>query len=105
MTPAELLDQCRSRGVELTTAGDQLHFRAPAGTVDGKLRAALRRHKSALIAIVAGKCALCGRPVGAKRQCWSCLDRACDRCGKPTGSAFQVYCYPCQQVGEREGWL
>ena len=104
MNAAEVIDVCRARGVELTTAAGRLRFRAPAGAVDGPLRAELVARRDELIGLLAATCPGCRRPYpdssdAAKRRCWKCGHRACESCGKPTGSLFIGYCITCDLAG------
>jgi hypothetical protein len=34
--------------------------------------------------------------------CWKCCDRLCPGCGRPTGSAFIIYCWPCSYHAAEE---
>ena len=99
MTPASVLELCRSRGVELTVAGDRLWIRGPAAAVDDTLRAELGTHKRELIQVIIATCPECKRPTDRKRRCWSCHNRSCELCGKPTGSAFIALCICCDLNG------
>jgi hypothetical protein len=99
MTAADLLDRCRSLGVELSTDGERLTFRAPAGAVDAPLRAGLSAHKADLIALVAALCPSCHRPADGRGCCWTCHTRRCVACGRSTGSAFLVSCIGCDLSG------
>ena len=54
MTAADLLTHCRERGIVLVDQGDRLQFRAPKGALTPDLKAALARHKGALLAILRG---------------------------------------------------
>ena len=95
MTVTDLLDTCRARGVELTAAGDRLMLRGPARAVDDALRGELAAHKAKLIAILVATRPECKRPTDGKRRCWSCHNRGCEVCGRPTGSAFIAQCVCC----------
>ena len=53
MTPGELLNTLKARGVTLALNGDRLVIDAPVGTLNDELRTELRRHKLALIQQVA----------------------------------------------------
>lgn len=66
MTPDELLDTLRERGVILGLNGDRLVVDAPVGTLNDELRTELRRHKSALVQQVAQPSPL--DPIGADRR-------------------------------------
>jgi hypothetical protein len=66
--------------------------------------AALAAHKGELLTLLAGPtepalepgcCPSCHRPLDARGRCWRCCDRTCERCGRPTGSAFIATCCPC----------
>lgn len=96
-TATELLDECRRRRVVVTAAGDRLRVRGPVGTVDDALRSVLITHKA--------ECRTCHRPTDEKRRCWDCHDRACEGCGKQTGSAFMANCWPCQHAMEQAGLI
>jgi hypothetical protein len=41
------------------------------------------------------RCPGCRKPLTAKLVCWTCCERLCGRCGRPTGSAFLAICWPC----------
>jgi hypothetical protein len=49
MTPADLLEVCRQRGVVLYAEGGRLRYRALPGLLDGRLRAGLAAHRDALV--------------------------------------------------------
>lgn len=49
MTAAEILVECRRRGIELRPDGDRVRVRAPAGALDDNLRAGLREHRAELV--------------------------------------------------------
>lgn len=51
MTPAQVLNEARRRGIELRAVGDKLRFR-PVKSVTPELLAALREHKPALLALL-----------------------------------------------------
>ena len=54
MTPAQVLMECRRRGVELSVNGDKLRVVAEKGALTDELREALRRHKPALMELLRG---------------------------------------------------
>ncbi len=58
---------------------------------------AVRTH---LEAELLSQCPSCRRPVDAKRRCWHCGQRPCERCGKPSGSVFIATCFACQHAAE-----
>jgi hypothetical protein len=72
MTPVELIQVARAKGIELTADDDKLRVRAPTGALDSDLRNALTRHKPAIIRLLAGPatdhngptehCRICGSP-------------------------------------------
>src|SRR5262249_47255594 len=41
-------------------------------------------------------CPDCQEPLAAKFICWTCCDRLCSTCGRPTGSAFIEVCWQCE---------
>lgn len=41
----ELLNECKTRGIVLFLAGDELRYRAPQGALDAELKSALQEHK------------------------------------------------------------
>ena len=53
MTLHELMGELRNRGVRLWQEDGQLRFAAPKGAMDEGIRAQLREHKNALIALIA----------------------------------------------------
>jgi hypothetical protein len=87
----------------LTAAGGRLKYRAPVGAVDEELKAEVLAHKGELIALILVACPTCHRPTDGKRRCWHCCDRACEGCGRQTGSAFIANCWPCQHAMEQAG--
>ena len=103
MNATELLAECRRRRVVVTAAADRLRVRGPAGEVDDALRSVLIAHKAELITTLAAECPTCHRPTDDKRRCWHCHDRACEGCGRQTGSAFIANCWPCQHAMEQAG--
>ncbi len=52
MTPVALLADLQARGVRLYLAGDELRYKAKAGTMTPDLAAAVQPHKPALIAFL-----------------------------------------------------
>ena len=44
--------ELRGKGVELTAEGEQLHLRAPAGTLTDEVKAQLRDHKPEVLALL-----------------------------------------------------
>jgi hypothetical protein len=96
-TVAELLAECGRRGVVVTAVGDRLRVRGPVGAVKA-LRSVLIAHKPEIIAALA-RCPSCRQPTDDKRRCWHCHDRACERCGRQTGSAFIAHCVACGLTG------
>lgn len=40
-------------------------------------------------------CPNCDGILTEQAVCWKCCDRPCAGCGRPTGSAFILYCWPC----------
>ena len=52
MTLQQLLDRVAAHGVVLAVEGEELHVRAGKGIVDADLRADLRKHKPALLALL-----------------------------------------------------
>jgi hypothetical protein len=53
MSPDDLFAETQRLGITLSARGDRLHVEAPAGRVTPELRAALARHKPALLARLA----------------------------------------------------
>jgi hypothetical protein len=96
MTPAELLADLRGRGFEVTAAGAWLRVR-PASRLTSADRDAIRGRLPLLVALAVGvqACPRCSRTVDERRRCWHCCDRACEGCGRPTGSAFIANCLAC----------
>jgi hypothetical protein len=107
-TATDLLDQCRQCGVTLYLDGDVLRFRGPRGAMTAVLRQVLAQHRAELVALLrrppeqtASSAPVerfkpsylpCFCPTG---RCWRCCNRPCERCGKPTGSAFIRTCIAC----------
>lgn len=52
MTAATLLAELRTRGATVAAVGDRLRIEAPAGTVTPEMRAALAKHKAALLTLL-----------------------------------------------------
>ena len=48
----------------------------------------------------AAVCPNCEQPLSDGVVCWRCCDRLCAGCGRPTGSAFIRYCWPCEHRAE-----
>ena len=128
MTAVEdLLRRLRRAGVELQSDGTRLRWRPEAG-VGPELRKEILASRAALILLLAvptvptvpaerafhppaGEqtyseppsppgCPQCQGPLDDRRRCWGCCERRCSGCGRPTGSAFIAFCWPC---GLREG--
>ncbi len=109
MTAKSLLADLASRGVSLETDGARIRWRPAFMLTGGSLLESIRQHKAELIALLlAGalnrleRCPACGRPVDARRRCWRCHDRPCERCGRRTGSAFLALCLRCGIAREEE---
>jgi hypothetical protein len=68
MTAAELLQALAARGARLTVADGRLRIRAPKGAFTDEIKAAMRRHKPALLGI-AFRASLAGAAVST---CWLC---------------------------------
>lgn len=75
MTLYALLDELRTRGVELTPDGDRLRYRAPQGALTPELKQALAERKPELLVILggkpqptteAGRCPVCGEPTAVE---------------------------------------
>jgi hypothetical protein len=102
---AALLDRCRDAGIKLTADGQNLGFRAPPGALTPELRAAIVARKGEVLALLGGaggsvvRCPDCRRPLDEKARCWHCDYRACEKCGKPTGTALQAHCLTCDCGG------
>jgi hypothetical protein len=107
LTAAELLSRCRALGIDLAAGPDgHLCWEADAEP-PAELLAALAERKGELLGLLAGptpagpgpapgRCPNCRRPLDAKARCWRCCDRACESCGRPTGSAFIALCLLCE---------
>src|SRR5262245_3414899 len=100
-----LLADLRSRGVELETDGKRLRWR-PSELVTAPQAETIRFHQGAIVALLLAtesvtRCTSCRRPLDSKRRCWRCCDRACESCGRPTGSAFLALCLLCENEPER----
>ncbi|HHY94540.1 MAG TPA: hypothetical protein GX513_05965 [Firmicutes bacterium] len=52
MTPSDLLAGLKGRGITLQPEGDALRYSAPKGAMTDDLRAAIREHKAALLALL-----------------------------------------------------
>lgn len=52
MTPAALLADLQARGIRLYLAGDELRYKAKAGTMTPDLAATIKPHKPTLIALL-----------------------------------------------------
>ena len=50
-----LLDELKRLGVVLTVEGDKLKYKAPAGVLTDELKAEIRAHKPALLALLGGQ--------------------------------------------------
>jgi hypothetical protein len=48
-------------------------------------------------------CPNCEGILSAGSVCWRCCDRPCAGCGRLTGSAFILYCWPCSYRAAGEG--
>jgi hypothetical protein len=55
MTPLDLLAELERRNVKISLAGDKLRLEAPAGILTPQLKQAIKQHKPALIALLAGQ--------------------------------------------------
>ncbi len=75
MTAISILDQVSSLGVELRAVDNRLQVR-PSGVLPDDLRAALRQHRSEVVAVVAEQ-----RRDVAAGEAWECLRVAYERAG------------------------
>lgn len=115
-----LLAQLQNRGLEVVP-GDvpgQLKLIGRTKDVDAETLNAIRTFKADLLARVAKdrakseppapksepapadpeperSCGKCQQTLGPKGECWTCHDRPCATCRKPTGSAFLSMCWAC----------
>jgi hypothetical protein len=102
-----LLDTCRESGIDLYLDGEDFRFRGPRRAMTRELREALATHRADLMALLRRLPAPtpsapverfkpsylpCVCPAG---RCWRCCNRPCERCGRPTGSAFIRTCIAC----------
>src|SRR5262245_51441418 len=101
MTPAAMLADLRSRGVELETDGQRLRWR-PAFLVSAGTQESILLHKQDLIDLLSlpggaqgPRCPRCGWPLDSALRCVKCFDRPCADCGRPTGSYFVLRCVAC----------
>ena len=106
MTAADLLADCRRRGVDVTAVGDRLRWRCRGGPPADLLNRLRERKAEILATLTAAACPACRGPTDAGRRCWRCCDRPCVGCGRPTGSAFIQRCSACgaRFNGNRGGW-
>jgi hypothetical protein len=100
VTPDSLLADLRTRGFDVGVTDGRLRV-SPGSRLTPADRAAIRSHLPALVGLVGGlpRCARCGRPVDGKGRCWRCCDRACEGCGRGTGSPFLATCLVCDFAG------
>ena len=71
MNAVELLDELGSRGITVTADGDRLKVDAPKGTLTDDLRAELKRHKTALLALLVVPPASTESPDPKWAQAWA----------------------------------
>jgi hypothetical protein len=98
-TATALLQDLRSRGIELETDGARLRWR-PGFMVMGPLAERIRSERAGLIELLMGpdrleRCPACRWPLDSGRRCPKCFDRLCVGCGRPTGSYFIMRCAAC----------
>jgi hypothetical protein len=98
MTAAELLADLTCRGFDLAREGTGIRI-APASRLTPELRAAVLERKAELLAL--GSCPACARLLDAGRRCWGCNYRACEGCGRDTGSPFIALCLACEAEERR----
>ena len=55
MTPTAVISSLKARGVELWQEGDALRYRAPAGALTDREKAALRAHKASILKALAAQ--------------------------------------------------
>jgi TubC N-terminal docking domain len=96
VSPAVLVASLQRRGCRLLADGDRLGVH-PADVLTDELRAAIREHKPALLAIVVAgvlPCPRCARPLDAFEACWECPGRLCQVCG--VWMAQRPYSHQCE---------
>jgi hypothetical protein len=93
MTASALLDLCRSRGVLLSIVGGSLKLRGPTEALQ-ELKLLVGERKAEILALLK-PCPGCSKPMDRDR-CWQCGYRACEGCGRDTGSVFIAMCLLCQ---------
>jgi hypothetical protein len=102
MTPAELLDRCRSLGIDLDAGPDGALVWQADDDPPADLLEDLAANKTAVLnALRTMTCESCGRILDDKGRCWRCCDRRCP-CGRWTGSAFIRLCFVCGARGTTE---
>lgn len=84
MTAQEAIREARRRGIVLTPAGPTLHFRGPKGALREELKRELKRHKSAIIALLVE----------------GCPTYTCSRCERFVFAEADVVCYWCRRAAE-----
>jgi hypothetical protein len=107
MTLADFFTAINAAGIRLAAAGEHLELRGSPDAVTPDIRAGAAEHKAELLALLTSspkEMSLetversqatylpCVCPTG---RCWRCCNRPCERCGKPTGSAFIRTCIAC----------
>lgn len=60
MSPRELFQELRRRGVDLYLVEDKLRYSAPLGAITPDLLLQIAKHRVALVEVVAGACSDCG---------------------------------------------
>ena len=84
MSPTELFQELRRRGVALYLTADKLRYNAPLGAITPDLLLQIAKHRVALSDVVAGACSDCGQ-VNAPVLCVLRADdgrRFCSACAR-----------------------
>ena len=86
MTPVELLDEARCRGIALEPDGDWLIYRGPKGAMTPELKDALVESKGEVLAYLKANCLTCVCPPNwwhcrLELDCPSCRGAVCATCG------------------------
>lgn len=97
MNLSQALRLIRASGVELVQKGDGFAVRGGAAERESVKPAILEHRAEIVTRIRAGTlaCKSCKRVVDERFVCWTCQNRPCESCGRPTGSPFIANCDPC----------
>jgi len=108
ITARAVLADLRHRGFAVVVRGDMVSVTPGPEPLTDADRQAIRACKAELLAALTAPPIVAAPPQHPRpvylpcscptAVCWPCCNRPCERCGKPTGSAFIRRCVSCGEL-------